>query len=149
VYDARYHLYSYPHGPHYKAKATEPGGKPSLCFWFHQEAYKLKPADAGPIPAGGHPLDVVLDSLPKLKPEADPQTLASLYDYIQVENKALKLQLASLQCLVNEILTEIRKPTTTTASQPEKVPEAAPAPPSQQQMEKRKRTTLAELSPMP
>jgi hypothetical protein len=66
--------------------------------------------------------------------------LAVLYNYIQAENTALKLQLASLQCPVNEILTEIRKPTTTTVLQTEKVPDATPAPPSQQQTEKRKRT---------
>jgi hypothetical protein len=147
AYDARYHLYSYPHGAHYKVKATVPGGKPSLCCWFHPEVYKSKPADAGPIPARGCSLDMLPDP-PKAQPEADPQTLASLYNYIQVENTALKLQLASLQCMINEILTEIRKPTATTI-QPAKEPEAAMVPPSQQHTEKCKRATLGELSPTP
>jgi hypothetical protein len=75
---------------------------------------KSKRTGAGPIPAGGHPLDMVPGpDLPKQQSEADPQTLTGLYEYIQAENKALKLQLASLQCLVNDILTEIKKPTPT------------------------------------
>jgi hypothetical protein len=75
--------------------------------------------------------------------------LTGLYEYIQAENKALKLRLASLQCLGNDILTEIKKPIPT-AQQPEiQVPETASAPTSQQSKEKQKRMTLGELSPTP
>jgi hypothetical protein len=94
------------------------------------------------IPAGGNPSDMVPGpNPPKQQSEADPQTLTGLYEYIQTENKALKLQLASLQCLVNDILTETKKPTST-ARQPEiQVPETVLAPPSQQLKEKQKHTT--------
>jgi hypothetical protein len=79
--------------------------------------------------------------------KADPQSLASLYHHIYAENKTLKLELASLRYLVNEILMEIRKPTPTVPQPGIQIPKAAPAPPSQQQTEKRKRMSSGASSP--
>jgi hypothetical protein len=83
--------------------------------------------------------------------EADPQIIAGFYSYIRMENKGLRLDVASLQSLVNELVMEIKTlKSTLTALQPElQVPEAASALPSQQPKEKRKGTALGELSPMP
>jgi hypothetical protein len=71
--------------------------------------------------------------------------LLDLYQYHIGEYTALKLELASLRCLVTEILTEIRlKPTPTLTPQLPVVrqePKAATAPPCQQKTDsKRKRT---------
>jgi hypothetical protein len=111
AYHNGYHLYAYPHGAHFKHKFHS-DVKVALRCWFHPEAWRTKPQEPEKV--------------------LDMPTLAVLYEYIQAENTALKLQLASLQCMVNDILMEIntQKPTPTTTSQPEiQVPEAVSAPP--------------------
>jgi hypothetical protein len=76
-------------------------------------------------------------------------TPTGLHQYLIAENKALKVELASLHYLITEILMEIRKPTPTQQSDIQ-VPETASAPPSQQPMEQKwKRMTLGDLLPMP
>jgi hypothetical protein len=59
---------------------------------------KPQELDAGPTPPAAASEKVL-----------DMPTFAVLYEYIQAENRALKLQLASLQCLVNNIRMEIKK----------------------------------------
>jgi hypothetical protein len=136
AYHDVYDRYQYPHGPHYKDPRQNPGYREMLCCWFHPEARRTKREEPTPPP-------VASEKVP------DMPTLAVLYNYIQAENKASKLQLVSLQCLVNDILTEIKKLTTTTAPQPEiQVPKTDPAPLTSR-LEKWKRTTLGDLSPMP
>jgi hypothetical protein len=68
--------------------------KVPLYCWFHSVVCSTKPQelDAGPIPPAAASEKVL-----------DMPTFAVLYEYIQAENRALKLQLASLQCLVNNI----------------------------------------------
>jgi hypothetical protein len=100
-------------------------GKPILCCSLHPKA--LSKPRAPPTPPA-----------PK---EQDLMILADLRQYLVAEIQALKLELASLRCLSNDILTEVKKKPTP--------PETAPAPPSQQQTEKPKQTTLGGLSPMP
>jgi hypothetical protein len=130
AYHNGYHLYAYPHSAHFKHE-FHADVKVALCCWFHSEAWRTKPQelDAGPAPPAA-----ASEKVP------DMPTFAVLYEYIQAENTALKLQLASLQCLVNDILTEIKKLVPTTLQHEFQIPEAALAPPSQQPMEKRKRT---------
>ncbi|KAI5798533.1 hypothetical protein FPQ18DRAFT_302604 [Pyronema domesticum] len=76
-------------------------------------------------------------------------TMEEIRQVVLQEIKALKLELASLRGLVQDLLTELRSKPTLTALQPvvPQAPDAAPAPPGQQQKEKRKRTTSGESSP--
>jgi hypothetical protein len=130
AYQKGYHLYAYPHSVHFKHE-FHADMKVLLYCWFHSEVCSTKPQelDAGPTPPATASEKVL-----------DMPTFAVLYEYIQAENRALKLQLASLQCLVNNIQTEIKKLVPTTLQHEFQIPEAALAPPSQQPMEKWKRT---------
>jgi hypothetical protein len=70
-------------------------GKPQLCCYLHLQAWLSKPAELKTVP----------ESIYRV---SDTQmTPTGLHQYLIAENKALKVELASLQYLITEILMEI------------------------------------------
>jgi hypothetical protein len=114
---------------------------PALCCDLHPEA------DTYRYTSPSKPRTEAAPTPPAPQEESLP-TLADIRQYLIAENTALKLELASLRCLVTEILKELRKPTPT-APQPvvRQEPKTVMAPPCQQQTEKRKRTTSGSPTP--
>jgi hypothetical protein len=87
-------------------------GKPKLCCHRHPQTWLSKPVE--------------LESTPESESRVSgtQMTPTELHQYLIAENQALKVDLASVRCLITEIITEIQK--TTPAQQPNiQVPDTA------------------------